>query len=111
RRTAFTTYGDNATALGWDPYLIFLAIGGTLLIIGVIMQVYAVFHLMFRAPKGNEEFPIGEEEENASKTPYWTERWSRWIFIMLLVVAMGYVIPLVDFIGNAPPGSPPFKTW
>ncbi|WP_163971997.1 cbb3-type cytochrome c oxidase subunit I [Oceanobacillus halotolerans] len=109
RRTSYTTYGDNATALGWDPYLIFLAVGGTLLIVAVVMQVYNMFHLMFRAPKGEEEFPIGEEEENASKTPFWTERWSRTILIMLIIVAMAYVIPIVDFIGD--PGSPPFKTW
>lgn len=111
RRTSYSTYGDNATALGWDPYLMVLAIGGTLLIIGVLIQVYAVIHLMFFAPKGETEFPIAEEEENATKTPYWTERWSRTIFIMLIVIAMGYVIPMVDFIVNAPPGSPPFKTW
>ncbi|MGM0878142.1 MAG: cbb3-type cytochrome c oxidase subunit I [Bacillota bacterium] len=111
RRTSYTTYSDNATALGWDPYLMFLAIGGTLLIIGVIIQVYTVFHLMFRAPKGETSFPIAEPEENEPKTPYWTERWGRWIVIMLVVVAMGYVIPLVDFTVNAPPGSPPFKTW
>jgi cytochrome c oxidase subunit I len=30
---------------------------------------------------------------------------------MLIVVAMAYVIPLTEFIVNAPPGSPPFKTW
>ncbi|WP_062106691.1 cbb3-type cytochrome c oxidase subunit I [Bacillus niameyensis] len=111
RRTAYSTYGDNATALGWDPYLMLLAIGGTLLIIGVLIQVYAVVHLMFFAPKGETEFPIAEEEEGAAPTPYWTERWSRTILLMLLVVAMGYVIPMVDFIVNAPPGSPPFKTW
>lgn len=111
RRTSYTTYGDHATALGWDPYLLLLAVGGTLLIIGVLLQVYAVVHLMFFAPKGETEFPIAEEEENAPKTPYWTERWSRTIILMLLVVAMGYVIPMVDFIVNAPPGSPPFKTW
>lgn len=111
RRTSYTTYGDNATALSWDPYLMFLAIGGTLLIIGVIIQVYAVFYLMFRAPKGKMEFPIAETEDNEPKTPYWTERWCRWIVIMLMVIAMGYVIPIVDFIVNAPPGSPPFKTW
>lgn len=111
RRTSYTTYGENATALGWDPYMILLAIGGTLLAIGVVLQVYAVFHLMFRAPKGDTEFPIAEPEEDGSKTPYWTERWGRWIIIMLLVVAMGYVIPLVDLIVNAPPGSPPFRTW
>src|SRR5690606_17101029 len=28
-----------------------------------------------------------------------------------LVVAMGYVIPMVDFIVNAPPGSPRFERW
>lgn len=111
RRTSYTTYGDHATALGWDPYMILLAIGGTLLAIGVVMQVYNVFHLMFLAPKGETEFPLAEPEEDGSKTPYWTERWGRWIIIMLAVVAMGYVIPLVDFIVNAPPGSPPFKTW
>jgi cytochrome c oxidase subunit I len=111
RRTSYTTYGDNATALSWDPYLMFLAIGGTLLVIGVVLQVYAVFNLMFFAPKGETEFPIAEEEDGVSKTPYWTERWGLWIVLMLLVVAMAYVIPLTEFIVNAPPGSPPYKTW
>jgi cytochrome c oxidase subunit I len=111
RRTSYTTYGDHATALSWDPYLTFLAIGGTLLIIGVILQVYAVFNMMFFAPKGETEFPIAEEEDNATKTPYWTERWGIWIVVMLIVVAMAYVIPLTEFIVNAPPGSPPYKTW
>lgn len=111
RRTSFSTYGDNATALGWSPYLLLLAVGGTLLIIAVFLMVYIVFYLMFKAPKGHTEFPIGEPEDDAPKTPMWTERWGLWIILMLSVVAMGYVIPLVDLIINAPPGSPPFKTW
>jgi len=111
RRTSFSTYGDNATALGWSPYLLLLAVGGTLLIIAVVLMVYIAFYLMFKAPKGHTEFPIGEPEDDAPKTPMWTERWGLWIILMLSVVAMGYVIPLVDLIMNAPPGSPPFKTW
>ncbi|HLR41292.1 MAG TPA: cbb3-type cytochrome c oxidase subunit I [Virgibacillus sp.] len=111
RRTSFTTYGDHATALGWDPYLFLLAIGGTLLIIGVVLMVYIAFYLMFRAPKGHTEFPIAEPEDDAARTPKWTERWGLWIVLMLAVVAMGYVIPIVDLIINAPPGSPPFRTW
>lgn len=111
RRTSYTTYGDSATALSWDPYMILLAIGGTFLIIGVILQVYAVYHLMFRAPKGETEFPIAEREDHDTATPYWTERWTVTIVVMLLLVSMAYVIPLVEFIVNAPPGSPPFKTW
>lgn len=111
RRTAYTTYGDHATALGWDPYLMFLAIGGSLLMIGVLIQVYAVFHLMFFAPKGETEFPMALPEDDASTTPYWTERWGRWIIIMLFIVFMAYVIPIVNFLVDSPPGSPPFKTW
>jgi len=111
RRTSYTTYGDQATALSWDPYMILLAIGGTMLIVGVVIQVYAVFHLMFIAPKGHTDFIISEPEDDASPTPLWTERWGLWIILMLLVVSMGYVIPLVELIVNAPPGSPPFKTW
>lgn len=111
RRTSYSTYADNATALSWDPYLLVLGVGATILLIGAIMQVYAVFNLMFFAPKGETEFPIAEKEEGASKTPYWTERWGVWVVLMIIVVAMAYVIPLVDFIVNAPPGSPTFKTW
>ncbi|QMV42152.1 cbb3-type cytochrome c oxidase subunit I [Cohnella cholangitidis] len=111
RRTSFTTYGDNATALSWDPYTILYAVGGAFLMIGGILQLYAVYHLMFRAPKGQTEFPLAEPEEDGSATPYWTERWGRTIVIMLLLVAMAYVVPLVEFIVNAPPGSPPFVTW
>jgi cytochrome c oxidase subunit 1 len=110
RRTSYTTYGDNATALSWDPYLIVMIIGASLLILGVIIQVWAVFHMMFFAPKGETEFPLAEAEEDDT-SPYWTERWGLWIVLMLLVVTMAYVIPLTDFIVNAPPGSPPYKTW
>lgn len=111
RRTSYSTYGDNATALSWDPYLILLAIGGVLLTAGLVLIVYIVFNLMFFAPKGYTEFPIGQGEDDASETPKWTERWTVWIIIMLIIIAFGYVIPLVDMIQNAPPGSKPFVTW
>ena len=111
RRTSFSDYFGSEVAASWSPYLLLLAVGGTLLIIGVILMVYIVFHLMFRAPKGETEFPIAEEEDDASPTPKWTERWSLWVVLMIAVISMGYVIPLVDIIMNAPPGSPPFKTW
>lgn len=111
RRTSYTTYGDNATALGWDPYLFLLAIGGTLLFIGVALMVYIVFHLMFKAPRGNTEFPIAQPEDDASATPKWTERWGLWVVLAIAVISMGYLVPIVDLIVNAPPGSPPFRTW
>ncbi len=111
RRTAFSDYFGSEVAASWNPYLMLLAVGGTLLIIAVVMIVFIIFHLMFRAPKGETEFPVAEEEDDAAPTPKWTERWSLWVVLMIAVISMGYVIPLVDIIMNAPPGSPPFKTW
>ena len=111
RRTAFSDYFGSATAAGWDPYLFLLAIGGTILILSVLLMTYIVFNLMFFAPKGETAFPIAEEEDDAVPTPKWTERWSLWVVLTIAVISMGYVIPIVDLIMNAAPGSPPFKTW
>jgi cytochrome c oxidase subunit I len=111
RRTSYTTYGDHETALAWVPYEYMFAIGATLLFLGVLIQVYAVFNMMFFAPKGETEFPVSEAGAGAPKVPMWTERWGLWIVLLLMVVAMAYVVPIVDMLVNAPPGSPPIRTW
>ncbi|WBL15771.1 cbb3-type cytochrome c oxidase subunit I [Sutcliffiella sp. NC1] len=111
RRTSFTTYGDFSTSLGWDPYMAAIGVGAVILAIAGVLQIYAVFHMMFFAPKGKTEFPIADIEPDEAPTPYFTERWGIWVVLMLILVAMAYVPPLIDMIVNAPPGSPPFKTW
>ncbi|WP_058308058.1 cbb3-type cytochrome c oxidase subunit I [Gracilibacillus massiliensis] len=111
RRTSDTTYAGNEAALSWLPYEYIFATGATLLLIGVIIQVYAVFNMMFFAPKGTTEYPVAEPEDDQPKVPIWTERWGLWAIVLLAVVAMAYVIPIVDMIVNAPPGSPPIRTW
>ncbi|HEX7058130.1 MAG TPA: cbb3-type cytochrome c oxidase subunit I [Bacilli bacterium] len=110
RRTAYTTYNGSEVAASWDPYELVMGIGAVILLIGLLLQVYNVFHLMFRAPKGNTEFPVAHADDEKS-TPMWMERWGLWIVIMLLVIGMAYAVPAVDFIVNAPPGSPPIRTW
>ncbi|AST90125.1 cytochrome C [Sutcliffiella cohnii] len=111
RRTSFTTYGDFSSTLGWDPYMAAIGVGAVMLAIAGVLQIYAVFNMMFFAPKGKTEFPIADVEPDEAPTPYFTERWGVWVVLMLIVVAMAYVPPLIDMIVNAPPGSPPFKTW
>lgn len=111
RRTSFTRYNNHETALSWVPYEFVIGIGAMFLLTAIIIQVYAVFHMMFRAPAGNTEFPIAEAEEELAPTPIWVERWGLWIVLLLMVAAMAYVPPIVDFIVNGPPGSPPIRTW
>ncbi|SER43405.1 cytochrome c oxidase subunit 1 [Gracilibacillus ureilyticus] len=111
RRTSDTTYGGSDIALSWLSYEYIFAIGAALLFAGVIIQVFAVFHMMFFAPKGHTEYPVALPEEDQPAVPMWTERWGLWSILLIAVVAMAYVIPIVDMIVNAPPGSPPFRTW
>src|SRR5699024_9394780 len=111
RRTNLTDYFGSEQAVSWNMYLTILAVGAVVLMVSVVMVVYIVFDLMWKATKGQTEFPIAEVEDDAAPTPKWTERWSLWIVLMIAIVSMGYVIPIVDVIMNAPPGSPPFKTW
>src|SRR5699024_406784 len=82
RRTSFSTYFDSSVAASWNSYLLLLAVGGTILIISLLMVVYIVFHLMFKAPKGETEFPMAAVEDDAPLTPRWTERWGLWVVLM-----------------------------
>lgn len=110
RRTAFTTYQDHPDALFWMPHYVAMAVGGTILLIGVILIVYNVFALL-RAPKGETEYPIGEVADTAEVTPKLFERWSVWIGVAAVLILFAYTVPFIDMLTNSGPGSKPWITW
>lgn len=110
RRTAYTTYQDHPDAVLWMPYHVAMAIGGTILFIGVLLMIYNIYALM-RAPKGYTEYPIGETAETAHETPKLFERWGIWIGLMVLLILFAYTIPFIDMLNSSNPGSRPWVTW
>ena len=114
RRTAYTTYGDHPDAVFWMPYHVAMAIGGTILFIGVILMFCNMIALM-RAPKGDEktaaEFPIGETADAAEPTPKWIERWGVWVGVLVVLILFAYTVPFGDMLVNPAPGSKPWVTW
>lgn len=108
RRSAYSTYGGTEQAAEWGAYQIAQAIGGSLLFIAILLMIFIFIKLAFFAQKGEEEFPIAEEEEDAEPTPKWLENWKLWIAITIALILFAYTIPVMDVIQNAPPGSPPF---
>ncbi|PAE29794.1 cytochrome C [Paenibacillus sp. 7884-2] len=108
RRSAYSDYGGTEQAVSWGAYQMAQAIGGTILFVGIILMVYIFIKLTFFSPKGVEEFPIAEGEENAEPTPKWMENWKLWIAITIALILFAYTIPFVDIIQNSPPGSVPF---
>lgn len=111
RRSAFSEYGGAAQAAEWIPYQIAQAVGGAILFISILVMVYIFINLAFFAPKGEEEFPVAEVDENAMPTPLVYENWKLWIGITALLVLFAYTIPFIDIIENAPPASKGFKLW
>ncbi len=111
RRSSFSTYGDASQAMDWIPYQIAQAIGGTILFIGIILILYIFVNLAFFAPKGVEEFPIGENAAAAERTPMVLENWRIWLTILAALILVAYSVPFIDMIQNAPPASKGYRMW
>ncbi|MET3695859.1 cytochrome c oxidase subunit 1 [Bacillus oleivorans] len=111
RRTAYTTYNDHPDVLGWIPYQVAMAIGGTILFIAILLLIYIFIKLVFFAPKGVEAFPVGEVADASEATPKILENWKIWIGITVALILFAYTVPVIDMIQHAPPGSPGFKLW
>ncbi|WP_100402497.1 b(o/a)3-type cytochrome-c oxidase subunit 1 [Bacillus sp. FJAT-42315] len=111
RRSSFSTYGDAAQALEWIPYQIAQAVGGTILFLGIILVLIIFINLAWFAPKGEEEFPIGEVAEGAEQTPMVLENWKIWITVTVALILVAYTIPVMDMFQYGPIGSKGFKLW
>ncbi|MBU6081724.1 MULTISPECIES: b(o/a)3-type cytochrome-c oxidase subunit 1 [Allobacillus] len=111
RRTQMTSYNGHEVASSWGAYEMAHAVGGTLLVISLVLFVIVLINLAFFAPKGNEEFPIAEELNPTQQTPNWLENWKLWIGIVFALIFIAYTLPIIDIINNSPPGSSGFKYW
>ncbi|MEG0260903.1 MAG: b(o/a)3-type cytochrome-c oxidase subunit 1 [Lysinibacillus sp.] len=111
RRSDYSEYGGAQQALDWIPYQIAQAVGGTILFIAIIVIMVIVVKLAWFAPKGDEEFPVGEVHENSGTTPPILENFKVWMVILVALILFAYTIPLIDIISNAPPGVKGYKLW
>ncbi|WP_270179693.1 b(o/a)3-type cytochrome-c oxidase subunit 1 [Alkalihalobacillus sp. CinArs1] len=111
RRTAYTTYQDHPDALGWIPYEVTMALGGSILFIAILLLMFILTDLAFFAPKGKEDFPIGTVADRAERTPVILENWRLWLTVATILILVAYTVPVVHMIEHAPPSSPGFKFW
>lgn len=111
RRSSYSEYGGAEQAMEWIPYQIAQAVGGSILFIGIILVLVIFINLAFFAPKGEQEFPIGDAAEGAEKPPLVFENWKLWLGLAAVLILFAYTIPFIDIIQNAPPGSKGYKFW
>lgn len=111
RRSAYSEYGGAAQAAEWIPYQIAQAVGGSILFISIILMLYIFINLAFFAPKGEQDFPVGEPSDHAEKVPMVFDNWKLWLGITAVLILFAYTLPFIDLIQNAPPGAKGFKLW
>jgi cytochrome c oxidase subunit 1 len=111
RRIAYTTYLDHPVVAEWFTYRMAMSLGGVIMTIGALLFFVVIFQLLFTAPKGTTEYPIGETVEGPSSTPAILDRWGLWITIMIILQFVGYAYPILDKLIHAAPGMPPIKSW
>ena len=100
RRSNFSEYAGGAQVDTWISYQIAQAVGGTILFIGIILMVYIFIQLAFFAPRGVEEFPIAEEDEDAEPAPKILENWYLWVGITIALILFAYTIPVIDILNT-----------
>jgi cytochrome c oxidase subunit I len=111
RRSAFSTYGDAQQALDWIPYQIAQAVGGSILFLGIVLALIIYVNLAFFAPKGEEEFPVGEVADAAERPPLVLENWKLWLTVLAALILIAYSVPFMDMLQDGPPGSKGYKFW
>lgn len=108
RRSSYSEYAGGAQVESWINYQLAQAVGGSILFIGTLLMFYIFIQLTFFAPRGVEEYPIAEEEDNADPTPKYLENWYLWVAITIGLILFAYTIPIFEILKHSPPGSIPF---
>ena len=112
RRSTFSEYGGHELAQEWISYQLLQAVGGSFLLIAIIIAFFAFF-LSLRTPKSDtvEEFPIARFMDDGDAPLAWVENWRLLIIITIFLVVIAYTVPVSQIFTENIPGSPGFKAW
>lgn len=112
RRTANTDYAGNianSVSAAWQPYMVFIAIGGALLGVGVLMFEAVMVGTIFGRQRAESDLPVAQAMDGGIPTPKILERWEIWIGLTAVLVVVAYGIPIFQLIHDSAPFSSGFS--
>ena len=114
RRSALgiAPYMDTAWANGWTPFLIESAIGGTILLISIVLFYTVMLGTVFASQplKKPIEMPVAEPYDD-HPAPAWLDSWRPWLIGSISIVLVAYGPVMVYLISNLNLVSTLLKVW
>ena len=100
----------------WNGHLLRVSIGGTILLVSVIMYLLIMIKTVLGpkvAPELVPEVPIAESLRDPQLTPVWLDRFKPWLIAAGVLLLLAYGPQLVDQIANMNLNSPgvDFTPW
>ena len=113
RRTSDVSYFGAAGAQTWHGEMIFAALGGSLIALGVLLFVIVATGTFLSSKRAEPpaEFAFAQVDANAGATPEVLDRFGRWATLAIAVAVIAYVGPVVQQISAHAYLAPGMRTW
>ena len=103
RRTYDVTYSPDLISQ-WSPYLLATAIGGTVMLVSILMFLYVILRTLL----SKEVVSYEEEWESTDPgNPGLVDNLRLFFAIAILIILVAYVLPTLNIIRMGSPGAPP----
>jgi cytochrome c oxidase subunit 1 len=113
RRTSDVSYAGAAAAALWHPYMVWAALGGTIVAIGVLLFVIVATGTYLKNVRDPNPSPVSfaPVDENAGPTPAVLDKLGRWGVIAIVVALVSYAGPIAQQLTVHAYLAPGMRTW
>jgi cytochrome c oxidase subunit 1 len=113
RRTSDVSYAGAAAVAQWHPFMVWAAIGGTIIALGVLMFVVVATGTFLKNVKDPNPpaFSFAPVDENAGPTPAALDKIGQWGVIAIVAALLSYAGPIVQQISLHAYLAPGMRTW
>jgi cytochrome c oxidase subunit 1 len=113
RRTSDVTYFGAQGAATWHPYMVFAAVGGTFVALGVVMFIIVATGTYFADRQAAEKvaFAFAELDPRDTYTPPVLDNFGRWAGVAIAVAVIAYAGPIAQQFSIHSYLAPGMRTW
>ena len=113
RRTSDVSYAGAAAVAQWHPFMVWAAIGGTIIALGVLMFVIVATGTFLKNVKDPDPatFTFAPVDENAGPTPAALDKIGQWGVIAIVAALISYAGPIVQQLSLHAYLAPGMRTW